>query len=167
MIKHLKQHGNKLLIGFLLLFGAGFLHGQTGVKLNLMDNSELNFTVETSGKLWFDNNHLIINADNVLTQESIPLSNIRKITFVEPGTTDLSELALHAETILIYPNPANDNFNLLSSCTDKLNVRIFNTNGEQVANGSYESGNSIDISHLNAGLYVIIVNNQSFKLIKQ
>ena len=152
----------------LLLFGASLAQEQTTIKLTIHDNTEQNYAIEHTGKLWFDNNNLIINVDNSKAPISIPLSSIRKITFDGNGNTiGVNEVDTNKETILIFPNPAISYFDLKTSGTEKLNVRIFNTNGLLVENGTYMDGSRVDISHLTAGIYVIVVNNQSFRLIKQ
>lgn len=167
MMKYLKHQKNKALVGALFLFSAGWAHGQTDVKVTLLNNTEQVYSVEASGKLWFSNSNLIINANDVAAQITIPLSDIRIITFDDNTTTGISETIKNKETVSIFPNPASDYFDIIASNSTKLNVRIFNTNGAQVASGIYESGKRVDVSRLSAGIYVVVVNNQSFKLIKQ
>ncbi len=151
-----------------LLLSAGWAYGQTEVKVTLLDNTEQTYSVEAAGKLWFNGSNLVVNTDGSATPVSIPLSDIRKITFDgEENTTGVTEVAISKTTINIFPNPADNYFMLKAPDAVKLNVRIFNTNGSQVAGGMYESGGRVDIRHLTPGIYVVVVNDQSFKLIKQ
>lgn len=166
MIRYLKYVKDKAIIGSLFLFGAGLAYGQTPVKVTLLNSSEQFYSVQSTGKLWFDDSNLILNIDEVTVEATIPLSDIRKITFEERNTSGVSTVVKDTETIRIFPNPASDYFDLVSSDSEKLNVRIFNTNGLQVESGVYESGKRVDVSHLNTGIYVVVVNNQSFKFIK-
>ncbi len=152
----------------LFLFGAGWAHGQTTVKVMLHDSSEQSYSVEANGKLWFNSNSLVINTDNTGTEITIPLSDIRRITMEGTGGgTGINEVVKSQENIRIYPNPASSYFEVEASGHEKLNVRIFNTNGTLVASDTYTSGSRVNIAHLTTGIYVVVVNNQSFKLIKQ
>ena len=168
MLKFRKYQRIKVFSVSLLLFNVIFAFGQSEVKVTLWDNTEQTFSVEPSGKLWFDISDLIINTDNVVARINISLSEIRKITLKERDPTSGSyETSDNTSSIHISPNPAGDYFDLIATGDIQINVRIFDTNGAQVASGKYESGNKVNIAHLKKGLYVVIVNNQSFNLIKQ
>lgn len=165
---NLKFVKNTVLAGALFfLFGAGFATAQTPVKVTLLDNTEQNYTVESTGKIWFSGSNLVINTDNTLTPTTIPLSNIRKITFDGSGNTSgVKEVTKNKETISIFPNPTNDYFDIEAEGASSLSVYIYNTKGSQVAKGIYKSGERVNVSNLIPGIYVVVINNQSFKLIK-
>lgn len=107
----------------------------------------------------------MINVDGVATPVSIPLSTIRTVTF-DGSTTGIANVANDNESIIIFPNPAENYFEVESAGTKKMIVRIFNTAGLQVAEGIYTSGSRIDITSLAKGIYIVVINNQSFKLTK-
>ena len=152
----------------LLLFAAKFASGQTAVKVTFFNQTEQNYLIDSSGKIWFDSNNLIINTTNVAAQTTIPIADIRKITFDgDSTTTGINKVTANNEAISILPNPASNYFKIESSGGKNLDVRIYNTSGAQVASGTYASGNQVDISYLTTGIYVVVINKQSFKLIKQ
>ncbi|MCZ2101244.1 MAG: T9SS type A sorting domain-containing protein [Chitinophagales bacterium] len=154
--------------GFIFVFGAGIVSAQTTVKVTLLDNSEQNYAVVPDGKLWFDQGQFVINKDHDAAPITIPISTIRKITFGGDGdTSSVHELANDKTDIHIFPNPANDYFELKTAVSEKLLVRIYNTNGVLVASNTFANGDRVDISQLSLGIYVVVINNQSFKLIKQ
>ncbi len=163
---HLKTHRSKVVATALFcLFSVGIALGQQSVKVTLQNNSVQVYSVDPDGKLWFNNSTLMINVDGVATPVSIPLSTIRTVTF-DGSTTGIANVANDNESIIIFPNPAENYFEVESAGTKKMIVRIFNTAGLQVAEGIYTSGSRIDITSLAKGIYIVVINNQSFKLTK-
>jgi len=170
MKRHFRSFKKSVLAGTLFfLFGAGSALGQqTGVTVTLQNNSQQTYWVKNYGKLWFSSNDLVVNADGVATAVNIPLATIRKITFDTSGnTTSIATATSQNGSIQIYPNPAANYIDLDAPGATALQVRIYNTLGAQVAGGAFRHGGRVDISGLTPGLYVVIVNNQSFKLVKQ
>ncbi len=141
--------------------------GQTNVKVTYLDNTEQDYSVNADGKLYFNSSNLIINTDQTTAPTTIPLSVIRKITFDQNGgTSSISEVSQGKADIRIFPNPADNYFELKTSRQDALKVHIYNTNGIVVSSGTYTDGSRVDISSLTTGIYVVVINNQSFKLAK-
>lgn len=169
MISRLNFQNIKAAVAALIfVFSVAIASGQTTVKVTLLDNSEQNYAVVPDGKLWFDQGQFVINKDNSAAPITIPISTIRKITFGGEGdTSSVHELSNDKTDIRIFPNPANDYFELKTAVSEKLLVRIYNTNGVLVASNTFANGDQVDISQLSLGIYVVVINNQSFKLIKQ
>jgi len=70
--------------------------------------------------------------------------------------------------ISIYPNPTSDIINI--DLKDKLNaeIQIFNMYGKKVYNKQFvQDFIAIDISNYTNGIYILKINNQKIKLIKQ
>lgn len=72
------------------------------------------------------------------------------------------------DIISIYPNPATDILNI-NGIESKGRYKIYDVQGNEVMSGSNKT--QVNISHLNAGVYVIVVTSddkkQSFKFIKK
>lgn len=66
--------------------------------------------------------------------------------------------------ISLYPNPAKEKINITSDI-ELYNLYIFNSEGRQIMNQNYVTENySIDVSALNSGLYLLILNTEKGKL---
>jgi hypothetical protein len=82
--------------------------------------------------------------------------------------TGINNKELVAFTSYIYPNPAQTNFNIPTG-TQKVN--IINNVGQLVLNTDNPNNNTVDISMLQPGIYIVqlFINNQwvSNKLVKQ
>jgi hypothetical protein len=71
----------------------------------------------------------------------------------------LSSDSFGAETFGIYPNPAQDYFNLSLTSTDLSNskVDIYDLNGKLVLSKMSDINQRVDINQLNSGMYIVLV----------
>jgi hypothetical protein len=96
---------------------------------------------------------------------TIPVSIIRKITFVE-NTLGVAATADDRKVVL-FPNPSTDFFKISSDYKKALNVKIYSLTGQLVHQGVYANDQNIDVTTLSTGLYVVQVNNSTLKFIKK
>jgi bacillolysin len=61
-------------------------------------------------------------------------------------------------TVSLYPNPTKEVLNIETNSATKLNYSVINYLGQVVKTGSVEN-NSINVSNLNAGIYILEVND--------
>jgi arabinogalactan endo-1,4-beta-galactosidase len=83
-----------------------------------------------------------------------------KLTIAPTGTLGVDNISLVKEFVL-YPNPVSNilNFKSMDGMVIK-SLKITNILGETVySNGNAESQNSIDVSNLSSGLYILLVNS--------
>lgn len=167
-MKHLKFKKGKILTIVLFMFYTSFIHGQTLVTITYVNDSNYIYSLSPSGKLWFSSTELIINTSDTNSPIYIPILEIRKITFNDNDpNTESNQIVKNNETISIYPNPTNDYFDIVAPNYSKLKISIFDTNGAMLISEIYENEKRVDVSNLSKGIYIVVVNNQSFKLIKQ
>ncbi|OIQ22226.1 MAG: hypothetical protein BM557_01570 [Flavobacterium sp. MedPE-SWcel] len=66
---------------------------------------------------------------------------------------------------ILYPNPVNDNLNLMAS--DNFSFKIINMLGQIVyKNSENKTEYTINLSHLESGIYYVITKNKEFRIIK-
>ena len=96
---------------------------------------------------------------NVIMQERI--SDVRTIVFTDNqsgnGTTEVQ-----ADGISIYPNPVQNLLYVKSE--DESEYQIYDLDGRCLFRGK---GSTIDVSSLKTGTYLLQINSQTFKFIKQ
>jgi len=68
------------------------------------------------------------------------------------------------EAITVSPNPAKD---VITVNARKGIVSIYNSNGKLEITQSLEENKQVNISSLPSGMYVVVVNGESFKMIKE
>lgn len=85
------------------------------------------------------------------------------------GTGILGTTQFERSFIKLYPNPTLDKVSIVSTNVDltKAEYCVVDQLGKTILNGKLITTNQIDLSGLNAGVYFIKVENESFKIIKQ
>lgn len=75
-----------------------------------------------------------------------------------------------SESVVVYPNPTESS--ILFKSKESLSnqkVAVYNTNGQLIAEKTIQSDNSVDLSNLASGIYLIQLSSESkksFKIIK-
>jgi Secretion system C-terminal sorting domain len=155
----------KQITVLLLLLKSALAFSQTGIRVFYYNGSTQVFEVASTGKLSFASDNLYIKIDGSTAPTTIPVSIIRKITFVE-NTIAVSSIA-EEKKVALFPNPSSDFFRITSDYKDELSVKVYSLTGELVHQGVYQNDQSIDVSKLSTGFYVVKVNNSTLKFIKK
>ena len=123
------------------------------------DGTSDSYVMNANAKIYYSDTQLFL--DNNGETVSYDLSGLRKAYF---STVDNDD-EIDNQQFAIYPNPAKDVIRI-NIITDNQLVTIYSINGavlkKVVASGETE----INISDLNAGLYIIGVGNEFSKFIK-
>ncbi|APY11733.1 hypothetical protein BWZ22_11010 [Seonamhaeicola sp. S2-3] len=120
---------------------------------------------------------ILVNAgDNSFNTESTDITGNLRISNV---TIDIgayeSQSALNTETISaksfnVYPNPVNNVLNIETS-VNYFNYQLYNLHGQKIIEANNQTSNSIDVSKLPSGVYILKMTNnnksQNFKIIKE
>lgn len=85
----------------------------------------------------------------------------------DPITYDVSEFfsfpaavaedEMHTNELIVFPNPAHQKLNISAECCTVEKVTIFTLTGQQVLRERPVGGGTIDISHLQPGMYIVEV----------
>ncbi len=148
-----------------LMFAGVFTFAQTGVKIKYYTGTEQGFNVTASGKLYFSGDNLLVKPEATSTETSIPVSIIRKITFTDEILAT-QNVGLNRKNLQLYPNPSTD-FIRIKSEKKSLDVKIYSLEGKLVVSGTYKSDQDINVSKLNAGVYLVQANGVTIKFIKK
>lgn len=163
-MKNLKLLSKTLSVFFFL--SALFSFAQTGIKVTYYTGSTQDYTVETSGKLYFSGSNLLIKVSGTANNVSIPTNIIRKITFTTASLAT-QEIGQNSSKFKLYPNPTSDFIRISSDKKDKISVKIYSVSGQIVHQGTYLPEENINVSNLRMGFYFVQANDTTFKLIKK
>jgi len=160
-MKH-TMHRGLLLAAF--IFGLFFRMAaqSTQIVVFLNDGSEQTYLMAEADRLYFeDNTKLVIEIGSYKNTVAIPLADIRKITCAETvGTAENPDLALG-----IFPNPVHDVLTF-RNLQGKQTVSIYALDGRLIKTFEASGNQSIDISDLPFGLYLVKTQTQTLKMIK-
>ena len=71
------------------------------------------------------------------------------------------------QSVTIYPNPTRSTINLSFNFYEHLNYTLFSATGQKLISGSIESSDSqIDLSNLPPNIYYLVIENQTYKILK-
>jgi hypothetical protein len=118
----------------------------------------------------FDNPKEIDNIeDNFINGESAPDRRFNydySNSIAYSGTVTSVEEEINEENIQVFPNPATDQITVVSNKMSELKVVMRNMWGETVFSKNFSNHSiTIPVSEMSAGLYIVQVGNQNFKVI--
>lgn len=163
-MKQLFYHKKMLFLLFFL--SAIFSFAQSGVKITFYTATESNYNIDATGKLYFSGDNLLVKETSTSNDVTIPISIIQKITLTS-FVLATSEVGANNSQLTLYPNPSTDFIKIKAKNTEKLIVKIFSMSGQLLLKGNYLSDESIDVSSLKSGVYLIQANDSTFKLMKK
>ena len=154
-----------LIVGLLLLTSSYIKADELiSIYLNNSDHSPVRIEVSTISTIKFKTTKLVVtNHDNI--SNDFYFSDVIKITFNEEGTSITTP---NASTASISPNPVKDN--LMIQDAEKMygsDICIYSVTGTLVSKHSQWNGESIDVSHLNPGIYFVNTNSTTLKFVKK
>lgn len=161
--------GKLLTVGlaFLCLLWGGELSAQSVIQTTdvtvVYSNSQSNSTFENVNKFYFSNGNLVLDQNGVET--SIPTNTVRRLELAAISTfNDISEW--DEDAIFVYPNPTSDK--LFFSCKDnqEVTVSVYSMNGQLLQSEQMNTSESLNVSSLAKGMYIIRINNQNYKFSK-
>ena len=111
---------------------------------------------------FFKNNKIQLN---LTTESSQSVEQVRSLIFGEL-TTSVEDFSTQA-SISVYPNPTVDAL-MVNGVQDKSDMVIYSMNGTMIHSQVAQDGiNKIDVSALPHGMYLLHLNNETFKFTKE
>ena len=113
----------------------------------------------------FQNFSELINFKVASVSFNEDLQIIEKNSVVNFDPSLLKTVSNQKQKIILYPNPAKNEINFKGIVT-RTSYEIFSVDGKLVDRGSYNPVNSIKVSNLPIGIYLIKINEKIFKFQK-
>ena len=149
----------------LSLFAGFHLHGNAQfiqVNVFLNDGSEQTYHLTEADRLYFeDNTKLVIEEVATKSTTTIPLADIRKITCEEYVDTEENLTS----DVCIFPNPVNDIL-VLRNLSRTQTISIYALDGRLVKSFEATEGQTVSVSELPMGLYLVKTQSCTLKMIK-
>ncbi len=132
------------------------------VETTNSDSTVINLTSIRSIK--FSNHMMVFNkTDN--TKSSVNLFLAQKAYFSEEHVSGIINSSI--SDISIYPNPVTEYFLINDLSLSQTDLFVYSLSGQKVLQTTVSSVNNyVDVSQLDAGMYIIKMNSQTLKFIK-
>lgn len=126
------------------------------------DGTIQTFNMQEEDQVYFSNNtYLVIDQVSVSNVTNISLAEIRKITCEETmGTPENQE-----QVVTILPNPVHDVMTI-RNLNGNQKVQIYSISGQLLRSFEANGDQSIDVSGLPIGLYLVKTQSCTLKMIK-
>lgn len=130
------------------------------------------FTVPTSATLGNTRMRVSMKYNGIPTScETLSYGQVEDYSVAILATAPISPSIANSSneilsTITLYPNPTKELLNIESNYPVKLNYSVFNYLGQVVQAGNMEN-NSINVSNLNAGIYILELNDGQKSITKK
>ena len=151
----------KICCTLCLLACMWFGFAQTDVEILFHNSSSLNFTVSDAGKIYFNNGYLLID-EGTGTPFSFLVSDIKKMMFDHVTSVETIE----TPNFRIYPNPATSYIRISNDQNTDIPYQLFALDGRLVLSGLAHSDEPISLIALPNGLYLLKIDDKTFKISK-
>ena len=121
--------------------------------------------VTLESKLYFTDKEVEVYSGETLSAV-FDYSGLKTLTFVYDSTTGISPEGALAQ-LRLRQNPVDDNLGFVGFADELASLTISALNGETIVSIPAWKGEDIHVGSLPAGLYLVTVNNTTFKFIKK
>ena len=157
----MKEKISKWIMFWVALAISSIGLAQTTVTLKFQDSSTQEIEVSESGKIYFSDDYMFID-DGTALPYSFAVSNIRNMKFSKVlGITDIV-----TETYKVYPNPAHNELYVSGNEFGPFRYFLYSIDGRLLLDGEIQNNEHIHLGSIPAGLYILKINNTSFKINK-
>lgn len=115
-------------------------------------------------RFYFTNQDLMIDQYGTVTP--IPMGNIRRLELEAVTSPIIGMEEWNENSIRIFPNPTSDKINFSSPLEQDVQVVIYSSTGQMLRRQHVSTSESVDVSALPKGLYIIRINEQTYKFSK-
>ena len=98
------------------------------------------------------------------------LGKVQRVVYSEGGepTTGMAETGDAGGAVRVFPNPTAETLVVEGVLAEDGQVRLYNQQGQLVKTGAAGDGRTtLDVSDLPAGSYLLLCNDEAFKVIKE
>ncbi|MBR4886532.1 MAG: T9SS type A sorting domain-containing protein [Muribaculaceae bacterium] len=154
-----------LIASALLLSGGSLVKADSVIEVHTYNSGSEQYALSKDFKIDFTSTgfDLLSGASDVVA--IYDLSNVQKISFI--ADTSVESLKDSSVSLLVTPNPVVDLMTIRGG--EELvgtEINIYSVEGQNVVRVSNWQGESIDVSHLSSGIYIINTQSKNLKFIK-
>jgi len=156
------------LLVVLLTFGIALtVEAQQGFYVSSAGGTSTSFSYKNVSKLTFQNEIMTTVSPAGVAGQSFVLSTTAAITFGDVSVSGINETLRGDSNIKLFPSLALTNIHLVGA-PEGVQVAVFSVTGSKVMQfESASTDQTVNVSALNKGIYLLLVDGQTFKFSKQ
>lgn len=154
-----------LLAAATLLAVSAVATAETTLTVTLPDGKTKTVKVTDASELSFGGGVVKFAANADATPETFALTDETVITF-NGGSGGVTDIATEACTLRLRNNPVGDTLEIIGTTDAPVRLEIYAVGGAMMLQRQQWQGETVDVSALNPGLYILKINNQTIKFLK-
>ena len=153
----------KKILSILAILFSLPMYADHHLVIETNNSKKHSYSLEDNPVISFNNDILVIKTDKI--ELSYPISDIAKYYFTKEDTGISS---VNGDVNNIHFNYTNTDFLLIEGIASEDNVNVYEINGRTCHVNITRSNDSVivELKNLPKGIYLVKVNNHSFKLIR-
>jgi hypothetical protein len=149
----------------ILLTCPVFMHvnAQNSIFIKLNNGNQSNVALASLNKITFSGSNMLLNLNDA-SSNAFGISDINKITFgISSGINDTR----NDDPLSVYPNPTNGFIKFSNLNEEATEIIIYRIDGAIAVRKTISATESVDVSNLSSGLYLVRIGNKTLKFTKQ
>lgn len=126
------------------------------------NNSQANSSFQDVSRFYFSNGNLVIDQHGA--ESHIPVASVRRLELDAVTTNEVS--SWDENTVIVYPNPTSDRLYFSTGQQRDVLVAVYALSGQLLQRQQVNTSESVDVSNLAKGIYVIRIDEQTYKFTK-
>ncbi|MEC3908322.1 PKD domain-containing protein [Tamlana sp. 2201CG12-4] len=102
----------------------------------------------------------------ITVTDNLGLTSSSQFNIIVESTLGVNEVDDSSKDYMLYPNPANEKV-FIRHLKEEKEITIYSILGELIMNTKISDGESVNVSNLNSGVYVLKINNGNNTVIKR
>jgi len=168
MKNNVRMKLTRLSLALLLAFGlASSVQAQQGLILKSSSGNLTEIQFSNVSKLTFVNEVMTLVSSTGVPGQSFALNTLSRITFGNVTSSGIIDHSNNASSLSLYPTLATSSINLRGASEGTF-VAIYGITGSKVMQLKVTSDvQSMDVSGLKSGLYMVRINGETLKFCKK
>lgn len=148
-----------------LFFSLNLPAQQRALQIQFYSGEPRYIALEALSKMTFSADHLLLEYADKRTEE-IGILTMKELSFA--SVTGVEDFSFDDRAVFLYPNPAVNHIVLENLSVGKNTIEIYSVAGDQVLSVRSSGGSqTLDVSTLSKGLYVLKVKGQILRFMKR
>ena len=131
------------------------------IIVTTLDGTTMEYYLDNDTKVRIEKPNLVIETENVVL--NYELENMKQVRYGKKFVTD----GIHSATIGDNPFTLKDETLFFKDLAENTQIGIYTTDGKTVVSRQCSGDASLSLNSLTAGMYIVKINNESYKILKK
>ena len=131
------------------------------IIVTTLDGTTMEYFLDNDTKVKIEKPNLVIETENVVL--NYELENMKQVRYGKKFVTD----GIHSTNIEGNPFTLKDETLFFKDLAENTQIGIYTTDGKTIVSRQCSGDASLPLNNLTAGVYLVKINNESYKILKK